>query len=285
MTAPEISQVFGELIGLWLAAAWQQMGEPTAFRLVELGPGRGQLMADLVRAAGKVPGFLAAADIHLVETSKRLRKLQRAKLSDLSVTWHDSFETVPEGPLYLIANEFFDALPTHQLIRTEIGFTERLVTSDDDGGLIFTEGVAPATLVDRVGPAAEATLGRIAEISPAREALARMIGERIRDDGGVAAVIDYGAWVDRATGDTLQAVCDHRAVDPLSAPGDVDLTTQVDFRRLGHAAAEGGASVFGPVPQGTFLRTLGIEVRMAALLAHADENQRRSLRHALFPPD
>jgi len=282
VTAPEVSQVFGELIGLWLAAAWQQMGQPTPFRLVELGPGRGQLMADLVRATAMVPGFLAAADIHLIETSERLRARQRTQLPDLAVSWHDELETVPKGPFFLIANEFVDALPAHQLIRTETDWAERLVTSDDHGRLTFTQGEAPVMLVDMVENAPVCEPGEIAEISPAREVLAKRMGERIHGDGGVAVIIDYGAWVDHITGDTLQAVRDHRPVDPLCMPGEVDLTTQVDFKRLGEAAAKGGAHVFGPVPQGTFLRTLGIEVRTASLLAKADEGQRRNLREALF---
>jgi len=134
VTAPEISQMFGELIGLWLATAWQGAGCPNPFRLVELGPGRGQLMADLARVAAKVPGFLDAADIHLVESSGRLRDLQRRTIPDLAVSWHDRLKTVPDGPLFLIANEFFDALPVHQLVRTEAGFTERLVSWDDEAG-------------------------------------------------------------------------------------------------------------------------------------------------------
>jgi len=189
---------------------------------------------------------------------------------------------VPDGPLFLIANEFFDALPTHQLVWSEHGWCERRVVVGEGEDLIVTEGDAAMPLADMLADLTETELGQIAEISPAREDLARSIGRRIQRDGGLAVIIDYGAWVDRATGDTLQAVKAHRQVDPLSFPGEVDLTTQVDFRRLGLAAADGGADVFGPVPQGTFLRTLGIEMRMAALLKKADDRQRQSLREALF---
>lgn len=282
VTAPDVSQVFGELIGLWLATAWQQMGRPDPFRLVELGPGRGQLMADLLRATSKVPGFLDVADIHLIESSKRLADRQRDALAGVDIAWHERLETVPDGPLFLIANEFFDALPAHQLVRSGHDWRERLVTVGDEEDLIFAEGDAPVPLSDMLADLAETTPGQIAEISPAREGLARSIGKRLRRDGGLAVIIDYGAWVDRATGDTLQAVKAHQQVDPLSSPGEVDLTTQVDFRRLGLAAADGGADVFGPVPQGTFLRTLGIDMRMAALLKGADDSQRQSLREALF---
>lgn len=282
ITAPEISQVFGELTGLWLAAAWQGAGRPNPFLLTELGPGRGQLMADLVRATAKVPGFLEAADIHLVESSKRLRDLQREKLPGLNITWHYDFAGVPKGPTFLIANEFFDALSIYQLIRTEAGFTERLLACAEDGELTFTEGDAPADLLDMISDLPAGEPGEIAEISPARNSLAHEIGERIHQEGGVALIIDYGAWVDHATGDTLQAVRDHRPAGPLEAPGEVDLTSQVDFKRLGQAAAGAGSSVFGPVPQGTFLRTLGIEMRITALLAHTDPQESQSLREALF---
>ncbi|MEM9628395.1 MAG: SAM-dependent methyltransferase [Pseudomonadota bacterium] len=281
ITAPEISQVFGELIGLWLATAWQDAGRPDPFRLVELGPGRGQLMADLVRATAKVPGFLDAADIHLVESSQHLRDRQRKQLPSLNVTWHDDWTSVPGGPVFLIANEFFDALPIHQLIRKEAGFTERLLITDDET-LTYGEGQAPAGLLDMLSDLLPGEPGEIAEISPVRNNLARQIGERIHQEGGVALIVDYGAWVDHATGDTLQAVRDHRSADPLEAPGKTDLTSQVDFKRLGQAAAEGGAALFGPVPQGTFLRTLGIEMRVAGLLARADQQQSRDLRAALF---
>ncbi len=282
VTAPEISQVFGELLGLWLATAWRESGRAGRFRLVELGPGRGQLMADLIRATDKIPGFLANADIHLVESSQRLRAVQRRALPDIAVTWHDRFETVPPGPILLIANEFVDALPVHQLRRTGTGWGERLVDRGDRRGLVFTEGEAPPGLIAMVPGADQAEAGTVAEVSPARSALATAIGRRLSDHGGVALIIDYGAWVRRPTGDTLQAVRAHRSVDPLELPGEADLTTQVDFRSFAEAAVAGGAAVFGPVPQGAFLRVLGIEPRIAALLRGADARQRESLRGALF---
>jgi len=282
ITAPETSQIFGELIGLWMATAWIEKGKPSAFNLVELGPGRGQLMADLLRATSKVPGFLDASTLHLVETSKRLIEQQQTALAGFDITWHEQLKTVPSGPLFLIANEVFDALPIHQLQRTEGGWIERFVNVDDSGHFLMMAGDAQSDLQPRLGQGVETPIGEIAEISPARETLASEIGARIQRDGGVALIIDYGAWVDRATGDTLQAVRDHRPVDPLSAPGRTDLTSQIDFRRLGEAAADDGCDVFGPVPQGSFLRTLGIEVRTAALLAKANDDQRRDLRHALF---
>lgn len=282
VTAPEISQVFGELLGLWLATAWQGAGSPGPFRLVELGPGRGQLMVDLLRATVMVPGFVEAADVHLVESSQRLRTTQREALPDLAITWHDRLESLPAGPLFLIANEFVDALPAHQLTRTDSAWSERLVDWQDRHGLVFTEGAASPALTAMIANGDEAEPDQIAEVSPARSDLAKNIGERLARDGGIALIIDYGAWAERPTGDTLQAVRDHQPVNPLSTPGEADVTTQVDFHALGQAAAAAGAAVFGPVPQGTFLRTLGIEPRIAALLQNANDDQRRALRSALF---
>lgn len=282
ITAPDISQVFGELLGLWLAMAWQEAGRPSPFRLVELGPGRGQLMADLGRATARVDGFLDAADIHLVESSERLRAIQRRTLPHLEIHWHERWETVPDGPLFLIGNEFLDALPVHQLIKTETDWVERVLTISDDGKLIFSTGPATHALVDLIAGGDRAEIGEVAEVSPVRNGLAKNIGERLSRGGGVALFVDYGAWVDRPTGDTLQAVSNHQPVDPLSLPGKADLTTQVDFQSLARAARAGGAAVFGPVPQGTFLRGLGIEPRIAILLRDADEEQRQALRSALF---
>ncbi len=282
VTAPDISQVFGELLGLWLATAWVEAGKPSPFRLVELGPGRGQLLVDLIRATTNVPGFLDAADLHLVESSDKLRDVQRQALGDLSIHWHDRLEDVPSGPLYLIGNEFLDALPIHQLIKTTNAWDERLVGLDDDGTLCYTSAPALPELISLIVGGDEAAFGTIAEISFSRTRLSEMLGRRLAEDGGVALLIDYGAWVDRPTGDTLQAVSRHQPIDPLSMPGLADITAQVDFRAIGQAAGEGGAAIYGPVPQGTFLRTLGIEPRIAMLLKEADEDQRQALRGALF---
>ena len=282
VTAPDISQMFGEMIGAWLVACWHQINPPTPLRLVELGPGRGQLLADVVRTVTRLTGIGSDLEVHLVESSRRLREVQRAKLPDLAITWHDALETVPDGPFALIANEFFDALPVHQLICRETGWAERLITSGDDGRLVFTDGKAPAALLDMIPNAAAALSGEIAEVSPIRRDLARHIGERIAHDGGIALIIDYGAAVDRPTGDTLQAVSQHDIVDPLERPGEADLTTHVEFKSLIHAVQASGARTFGPIPQGAFLRRLGMEQRALALSKHTDERQAADLRHALF---
>jgi NADH dehydrogenase [ubiquinone] 1 alpha subcomplex assembly factor 7 len=277
VTAPEISQAFGEIIGLWLAQAWSDLRRPAPVALVELGPGRGSLLADLRRATARVPGFHAALALHLVESSPPLRRLQAARLAGIEATWHDRFEEVPHGPLLLVANEFLDALPVQQLVRTPDGWHERVIGLGQAGALEFQESHASSPL-----GAPEAATGEIAEVSPARAALAQQIGARIARHRGVALLIDYGAWAEGPTGDTLQAVRGHAACDPLASPGEADLSAQVDFRALAAAAAAGGAAVYGPVPQGTFLRAFGIEARLLQLLARAPAGRRRALRAGLF---
>ena len=279
VTAPELSQAFGEVIGAWLARAWLDLGQPAPVRLVELGPGRGTLLADVLRATRRVPGFDHNLRLHLVETGERLRRIQAARLAGFHVNWHAELTEVPPGPLLLLANEFFDALPVHQLVGTARGWFERCVGLAEDGRLEFRLAAAPSPLGAQL---TEATPGAVAEVSPARSDLARAIGRRIASDRGVALLIDYGAWVEGPTGDTLQATRSHAPCDPLDAPGTADLTTHVDFRALAQAACAGGAAVYGPVPQGTFLRSLGIHLRTLKLLERAAPAQQRELRAALF---
>jgi NADH dehydrogenase [ubiquinone] 1 alpha subcomplex assembly factor 7 len=279
VTAPELSQAFGEVLGAWLARAWLDLGQPAPFRLVELGPGRGTLLEDVLRATRRVPGFHEDLRLHLVETSERLRAAQAARLAGFHVGWHADLGEVPEGPLLLLANEFFDALPVHQLVWSAHGWLERCVALAEDGRLEFRLAATPSPLAAELP---EAGPGAVAEVSPTRTALAHAIGGRIARDGGVALVIDYGAWAEGPTGDTLQATRDHAPCHPLDAPGTADLTTHVDFRALAQAARDGGAAVYGPVPQGTFLTSLGIHLRTAKLLERAAPGQQRELRAALF---
>jgi NADH dehydrogenase [ubiquinone] 1 alpha subcomplex assembly factor 7 len=279
VTAPELSQAFGEVIGAWLAQAWLDLGRPAPFRLVELGPGRGTLLADALRATRAVASFHEGLRLHLVETSERLRQAQAARLAGFAPSWHAGFREVPSGPLLLVANEFFDALPVHQLIATPHGWVERCVDLDAEGRLAFRSAEHPSPLGADLP---EAPPGTVAEVSPARSQLAKAIGRRLAADGGVALVIDYGAWAEGPTGDTLQATRAHAPCDPLDAPGTADLTTHVDFRALAASAGAGGASVYGPVPQGTFLTTLGIHLRTAKLIERATPEQQRALRAALF---
>ncbi|MFI4996301.1 MAG: class I SAM-dependent methyltransferase [Hyphomicrobiales bacterium] len=261
ITAPEISQMFGELIGLWAADCWTRMGRPQRLNLVELGPGRGTLMADALRAARIVPGFRAALSLHFVETSEVLRRRQSEALEPcgLKPVWHERFEELPAGPLIVIANEFFDALPIRQYVRAAKGWHERLVGLDREGALAFGLS-APSEASLRLG----APQGSILEISPEGLALARHIARSLLAHGGAALVIDYGHTM-RGFGDTLQAVRKHGFVDPLAMPGESDLTAHVDFTALGEVARKAGAALHGPASQGDFLRALGIEARAQTL--------------------
>lgn len=257
-TAPEISQMFGELIGLALAQAWLDQGAPAPFTLAELGPGRGTLMADALRATRGVPGFHAAMDLALVEASPLLRDRQQAALAGFAPRWADRVEDLPAAPLFLIANEFFDALPVRQVLRASAGWRERLVGLAD-GQLAFGLG-APmqvAALADRLADTGE---GDMVETSGASRAIASQIATRIADHGGAALIVDYGEQ--RSLGDSLQAVRTHAKVPPLTRPGEVDLTAHVDFGALAEAAQGVVANL---TRQGAFLERLGITARAQAL--------------------
>ncbi len=262
VTAPEISQVFGELIGLWCAATWRAMGAPDPVRLVELGPGRGTLMADAIRAAERVPEFLAAADIHLVETSPALRRPQHDAMAALRATWHESFAEVPDGPCLVIANEFFDALPVEQFVRTTDGWRRRSIGIDDAAGALYFVLTDSGPTIP--SPFQDAPLGVPCEVRPDAEMLAGDIARRIARDGCAALIIDYGHAA-RAPGETLQAVRRHRFDDVLARPGLADLTAHVDFVAVAEAARTAGAHAHGPVAQGAFLDRLGLGVRMQRL--------------------
>jgi NADH dehydrogenase [ubiquinone] 1 alpha subcomplex assembly factor 7 len=287
-TAPEISQTFGEMIGLWAADLWGRMGAPSPVRVVELGPGRGTLMRDFLRAARVMPGFGRAIDLHLVETSPALRARQAEALADARPAWHDAIEAVPEGPTLLVANEFFDALPVHQLERTPAGWAERRVDLVEGGaeegtGIAFRLALdpRPSPLAARLPPsAAAAPPGSVFELCPAAEAVAREIGRRLAAHGGGALVVDYG-HARPGPGETLQAVRRHAPAPVLEAPGEADLTAHVDFRALAEAARAGGAEAWGPVGQGDFLGAIGIEERARRLAARATPAQAESLAAAL----
>ena len=258
-TAPEISQAFGECLGLWAAVAWEAMGRPDPVLLVELGPGRGTLMADALRAAADVAApFRAALRVHLVEASPRLRDAQRARLGDAVAAWHDDLAAVPPGPALLLANEFFDALPIRQFIRRGGAWSERFVA---DGA--FLEHPAE----DAPPLRSDAPEGAVQEVSEAGRALAGALGQRLAAQGGAALLLDYGP-VAGGLGDSLQALRGHDAADPLGAPGGADLTAHVDFAALAAAGRTAGAAVHGPLPQGLFLQRLGL-VSRAAMLARA----------------
>lgn len=279
VTAPEISQMFGELIGLWCAEVWRLMGQPAPFHLVELGPGRGTLMADASRAAKVLPGFNGAAAVRFVDTSPALRARQRSTLGRPDVTWHDDLGGVPQGPTILIANEFFDALPIHQFERTADGWRERLIAiSGDRFVLTLSRHPSPSEILIPELHRSAAPVGSVVEVSPASVSIMKTIAERLEQDGGAALLVDYG-HAEHRTGATLQAVRRHERHDFLTDPGTADLTAHVDFATLA-AMAQPHTAVYGPVTQGAFLRGLGIELRAQQLLRRATDAQRGAIEAA-----
>ena len=298
-TSPEISQMFGEMLGLFLAQVWIDQGSPAPFTLAEPGPGRGTLMADILRATRGVPGFHDGARVHLIEASPALRDVQRARLAGHDATWLDDVAALPDAPLFLVANEFFDALPIRQFHRAANGWRELQVTLID-GRLSFALS-QPAPLAALDHRLNDTALDDIVEIRPAAAAITREIASRIAARGGVGLVVDYGGW--RSRGDTFQAVRDHRVEDPLSNPGRADLTAHVDFQALAQIAGEAGVAVSPMTPQGVFLERLGITTRAQALarslsgdglnshvaahrrLTHSDEMGTLFKTLALFPRD
>ena len=259
VTAPLVTQMFGELIGLWAVEVWSRMGAPAPFRLVEVGPGDGTLMQDALRAARLVPAFLEAADLWLVETSAPLRAAQADRLP--TAHWAAGLDEVPgEAPLILIANELLDCLPVRQFVRTADGWAERRIGLDAAEALAF--GLAPAPR--GFEPPMDAPPGVIVEISSAQEAFGAGVGARIARDGGAALLVDYGR--DRpGPGDTLQALADHKKVPPLENPGRADLTVHADFPVVAAAAGRTGVETTPILGQGDFLRALGVEARAMAL--------------------
>ena len=277
-TAPEISQVFGELIAAWCVEVWRAMGAPDPVRVVELGPGRGTLAADARRTWRQVaPAFTLAARLHLVETSPALRARQRAALAAAAMppAWHATLAEVPDDPMILLANEFFDALPVRQYARRAGTWYERLVGMAPTGeGFVFLDGPAAELQDDmesRILDAADE--GAILEICHSAEAVATDIALRIAAHGGVALIIDYG-YASSALGETLQAVRGHRYADPLAALGQADLSHHVDFQRLRAAAERAGARAWGPIPQGLLLGRLGIAMRADVIAAAAPSAER-----------
>ncbi|MEO1017651.1 MAG: SAM-dependent methyltransferase, partial [Pseudomonadota bacterium] len=281
VTAPEISQVFGELIGLCLADFWIRSDRPNPFRLVECGPGRGTLLGDLLRATSHVDGFHDALRLHLVEINLQFRGKQAAAIrrvnSAIEPTWHDDLGQLGSGgPLLVVANEFVDVLPIRQYVRTKSGLVERRISTSAAGELVFLNdqrSLDPADMdLDEVPP------GSIVEISPAREAFVARLATLVGEHGGLALLIDYahdGETVSRrgagALGDTFQAIHQGKKTSPLAQPGSSDLTARVDFSALAQTATASGAISYGPVGQGRFLRELGIDARHRGLIEAAPE--------------
>jgi NADH dehydrogenase [ubiquinone] 1 alpha subcomplex assembly factor 7 len=276
-TAPEISQVFGELIGLWCAELWERIGRPDPVVLAELGPGRGVLMGDLLRAADTVPEFRRALRVFLVEASPVLRAEQERRLRQAEPVWVSRVEVLPDGPMLMVANEFLDALPIRQFVRGASGWSERMVAVDPEDQLVFLDG--PESLVaSLLVPASlrQSSPGTIAEICPAALALAGSLGARLARQPGAALFVDYG-YFPTAPGPTLRALQRHRSVCALAAPGIADLSAHVDFAAFTKAARAAGGEIYGPISQGRFFTALGAGLRLAALSARASPAQRRSL--------
>ncbi len=265
-TAPEVSQMFGELIGLWAIGVWRQMGSPDNFRLVELGPGRGTMMRDALRAAKVMPQFRKAVVVHLIEISPSLERVQEQTLADLDVPiyWHGDLDGVPDGPLIILANEFLDALPVQQVVKQASGWHQRMIEIDRAGNLAFGLAPDPVPHFEQILPpqVRNAPIGSIYEWRA--DNMMFEIGRRIVRSGGAALIIDYG-HAQSAVGETLQSVGAHAFTDPLSSPGMVDVTAHVDFQAAAQAAENMGARVHGLIEQREFLRRLGIEARAAAL--------------------
>ncbi|QBX99369.1 class I SAM-dependent methyltransferase [Rhodophyticola sp. CCM32] len=281
-TAPEISQMFGELLGLWLAQVWLDQGRPARFVLAELGPGRGTMMADILRATARIDGFHDAMHLALVEASPALRQLQKAALSGHEPGFCDHVGALPPGPLYLLANEFFDALPIRQFQRGKRGWHERQIGTD---GSRLVWGLAPERDIAALDDRLEATPhGHLVELNAPALPFAGEIGQRIARDGGAALIVDYGGW--ESHGDTFQAVSRHGFADPLNAPGTADLTAHVAFGPLARAATPARATDL--MPQGVFLERLGITPRaehLAAGLTGPPRDQHIAAHRRLTHPD
>jgi NADH dehydrogenase [ubiquinone] 1 alpha subcomplex assembly factor 7 len=292
VTAPEISQVFGELTGLWAGETWRLMGEPDAIELVELGPGRGTLMADALRALRVLPGFLKCVRVHFIETSEPMRNAQKTALAGAvcPVFWHSAMEEVPEGPAIVIANEFFDCLPVRQFIYdgTAQLWRERMVALKD-GSFEFAlsssgfevpphpvllpspeRGVVSAASPDHED-------GDVLETRPATSSIVEAFAARAARAPFAALIVDYG-YAQPSDGDTVQAVKQHRFAGVFDSPGETDLTAHVDFPGLVSAAKDRGLRAFGPMPMGEWLLRLGLEARVSQLLKQASEREAIELR-------
>lgn len=282
VTAPEISQLFGEMIGIFMILAWQAHGRPEGLQVVEIGPGRGSLMADLQRVMMELrPELAAAASFNLVETSARLQAVQKKTLAPngLKNQWHETVQSVPSGWTLLVANELFDAIPIRQFVKGPEGFRERVVAVDEKQQLIFAPGLAKID-TELLPAGADIADGTIFETAPARSAMMEQIAGRIVKEGGVGLIVDYGHG-QTAYGDTLQAVSDHRYEDVLASPGEADLTSHVDFAALDRAARAQGATVAGPLPQGQFLLELGLLERAGALGAGKSPDVQQTIQQSV----
>jgi len=275
ITAPEISQIFGEIIGLWCVVTWQNAGSPRNIILVELGPGRGTLMADILKTIKKVSQeFIDVLKVHLIETSPVLKQQQKSILKDYEITWHKDLETIPWDPALIIANEFFDALPTEQYVMTKSGWNQRHITVDKRHDNLSFINVPFAKQETPIFPnqISNAKIGSIFERNTIGEGIMKSIARRIRDNGIASLIIDYG-HTQTQIGETLQAVKSHKYHNPLTDIGEIDLTSHVNFEALAAASESLGTRVHGPTTQRDFFKTLGIEQRTKLLAAKAEGGQ------------
>jgi SAM-dependent MidA family methyltransferase len=285
ITAPEVSQMFGELLGLWIVQAWRDQGQPSPARLVELGPGRGTMMADALRAAHADPKFLAGIEVVLVEASPPLRAVQAATINYPTIRWVSHFDdSLTDRPLFVLANEFFDALPIRQFVMADGGWRERMVAVDEKGALAFA--LSPdASPIDIPAGRGVADNGALYEVSPSREAIVEQIAHAIAHKGGAALIVDYGYGEGAGFGETLQGVSQHKFAGILEAPGEADLSAHVDFAALIHAAQRAGATAYGPVEQRTFLCDLGIVRRAEALSRNRLQSMEGQLNRLILPEE
>ncbi|UCI09368.1 class I SAM-dependent methyltransferase [Mesorhizobium sp. B1-1-8] len=282
VTAPEISQMFGELVAVWLYQAWQDAGSPLPVTIAEIGPGRGTLMKDMLRTFQRLdPALTAGASFAMIETSPRLTDIQKQTLAgqDVKPHWHQTIDTLPQQPLFVVGNELFDAVPIRQFIRAGEGWRERVVGLDDNDRLAFFAGAGSVDSALLPADAADAPQGAIAEIAPARTALMSAIAERIARPGGAGLFIDYG-YLRPGVGDTLQALRRHDHEDVLANPGEADLTAHVDFAALAAAVLAHGLGVELTM-QGEFLLDMGLLERAGSLGAGADAKTRQVISDAV----
>jgi len=280
-TAPEVSQMFGELLGLWAASVWRAIGSPQSFRLIELGPGRGTMMSDALRALRVLPPLYQSLTVHMVEINPVLREKQKATLTGLrNISWHERIDDVPDGPCVIFANEYFDVLPIHQMVRRETGWHERVIALDDEERFVYGAAADPTPGFEALLPplVKAAPIGAIFEWRPDTDVMA--LARRVRDQRGAALIVDYG-HVRSDVGDTFQAIARHSFADPLKAPGLADITAHVDFDALSRAAEAVGASTHGPVTQGEFLQRLGIETRALTLMQKASHEVSEDISNGL----
>lgn len=263
-TAPEISQIFGELVALWLLQSWMDLDCPTPCHLIELGPGRGTLMADILRVGAKVDGFLDAVQVHLVESNKNLRLEQTNNLSHHKPQWYDHISEVPHGPSLIIGNEFLDCMPVRQFVLTQAGWREKQVGVDREGALVF--GLGRTLLASPTNAQANDPIASVREAAPQLTSFVEEIAVRLTSHVGRALFLDY-CDLSGGPGDTLQALYRHTKTHPLDHVGEADLTAHVDFHALNKYAQLSGLRAHGPITQREFLLGLGIDVRASALIA------------------